>query len=79
MAFTLLKDRLGSKPLVLAGPILRKVTPQSVTVWLALHQAAAVELTVEDDTGAPVMLGKLEIVALGANLASFSGHAQARI
>ena len=32
-------------PLLLAGPILRRVEPRSVTVWLALRDAATVELS----------------------------------
>lgn len=32
-------------PLLLAGPILRRVEPRSVTVWLALREAATVKLS----------------------------------
>jgi len=48
MAFTKLADRLKNLPLVLAGPILRQVTKDSVTVWIALKQSATVTLNVYD-------------------------------
>jgi hypothetical protein len=32
-------------PLLLAGPILRRVEPRSVTVWLALRDPATVKLS----------------------------------
>ena len=34
-----------SLPLVLAGPILRRVEPNLVAVWIALSRAASVSLT----------------------------------
>jgi hypothetical protein len=37
MAWTPLASRLASLPLVLTGPILRQVTENSVTVWVALN------------------------------------------
>ena len=36
MAWKNLSSRLDSLPLILAGPILRQVTPNAVTVWFAL-------------------------------------------
>ena len=48
MAWTSLQNSLSSKPHVLAGPVLRKVTTKSVTVWLALRMAGTVVLTVVD-------------------------------
>ncbi len=44
MVWSRLQDRIDSLPLVLAGPMLRKTTPTSVTVWLALRDAATVTL-----------------------------------
>ena len=43
MPWTSLEDSLRAKPQlqVLAGPILRKVEPESVTVWLALRTVYA--------------------------------------
>ena len=62
MAFTSLVERLkipagqpGYIPKVLAGPILRKVTSQSVTVWLALRSSCKVSLAVSTIPGVPVM------------------------
>lgn len=42
-----LRDRLEQLPLILAGPILRRVTPTTVTVWLALRKPSKVVLTVQ--------------------------------
>jgi hypothetical protein len=47
-----LSGRLDSLPLVLAGPILRQVTPNAVTVWFALRKPAKVSLRVFE-TGSP--------------------------
>jgi hypothetical protein len=47
-----LSGRLGSLPLVLAGPILRQVTPNAVTVWFAFLKPAKVSLRVFE-TGSP--------------------------
>lgn len=68
-----LAKRLDSLPLVLCGPILRKVTPTSVTVWLVLKKAATVTLSVfsTDDTQnmEPLFAPKTEdTVAIGAHL-----------
>jgi hypothetical protein len=68
MAWSSLKNSLSSKPMVLAGPILRKVTPTSVTVWVATQVSASVTLTVADDRDIPVMMGARETVAVGKNL-----------
>jgi hypothetical protein len=58
-------------PLVLAGPILRKVTQSSVTVWLALSQPADVTLTVYagDEQISPVLAsGDRKTVSVGKNI-----------
>jgi hypothetical protein len=39
-----LKPRLATLPLILAGPILRRVTVESVTVWIALRKPAGIGL-----------------------------------
>ena len=65
---TPLKDRLATLPWVLAGPILRKVTPKSVTVWVALQETATLTLSVTDDTNKEVAVGTRNTVAVGANL-----------
>jgi hypothetical protein len=49
-----LQARLPNLPLILAGPILRRVTDSSVTVWAALQKAASVTLQIKSDTGVNV-------------------------
>lgn len=44
MGFTRLADRIGALPLVLAGPLVRRVEPSSVTIWIALRLPRAVTL-----------------------------------
>src|SRR5262245_7888576 len=68
MVWTSLQSSLGGKALVLAGPILRKVTPQSATVWLALRKPASVRLIVWDDKEPLIMEGTDDAVAVGRNL-----------
>lgn len=48
MAWTRLADRINlpDMPLVLAGPMLRKVTQSSVTVWVAVKEPTTVSLEV---------------------------------
>lgn len=58
-------------PIVLAGPILRHVTAESVTVWVALKQPAEVELTIYETAnqgtalGTSILQGRSPTVALG--------------
>ena len=68
MAWRSLQNSLGSKPRVLAGPILRKVTPKAVTVWLALRKPGSVTLTVLDQDKTKVMEGSRHAVSVGQNL-----------
>lgn len=68
MTWTNLQSSLGTRPRVIAGPILRKVTPTSVTVWLAMRIGATVTLTVLNEQDAHVMTGSRRSVAIGANL-----------
>ena len=49
MAFTSLANRINDLPLLLSGPILRKVEPNAVTVWVALKEERKVWLEVYDD------------------------------
>jgi hypothetical protein len=51
MEFTPLSARLSDLPLVLAGPMVRRVDPESFSVWLALREARDVRL-VSDPKGA---------------------------
>src|SRR5437764_4782936 len=46
MSWTPLAERFTALPLILAGPLLRRVEPQSVTVWLALKEPRMVTLRV---------------------------------
>ena len=68
MPWTSLSATLGSKPRVLAGPLLRKVTPAAATVWLALRMPARVTLKVFDASGTKVQEGSRHTIALGTNL-----------
>lgn len=54
MAWTSLATRLSSAPLILAGPVLRRVTTTSVTVWVAVQTQVNVTLTVYDADSAPL-------------------------
>jgi hypothetical protein len=45
-----LQSRLSTLPGVLAGPILRQVTPTSVSVWFAMQYNADVQVTIYDLT-----------------------------
>src|SRR5947209_3444922 len=53
MSWTPLTERFAALPLILAGPILRRTEPRSVTVWLALKAPQTVTLRIyaRDGTG----------------------------
>jgi hypothetical protein len=69
MPWQSLSATLNSKPRVLAGPVLRKVTPKEVTVWLALRKPGNVTLKVLEATGnTQPMGGKHHTIPVGANL-----------
>jgi hypothetical protein len=55
-------------PLILAGPILRRVTATSVTVWVALKEASTVMLSVLDEGGVERATGTATARKLGAHL-----------
>jgi hypothetical protein len=67
-----LSSRLGTLPLVLAGPILRQVTDSAVTVWLALKKNATVSLNVYDtdqtNAAQSLLSGSLATAPIGRNL-----------
>ena len=46
MSWIPLVERFSAFPLILSGPILRRVEQQSVTVWLALKESCTVTLRV---------------------------------
>ena len=51
MAWTSLSSRLASLPLVLAGPVIRKTTSTSVSVWIALkEEVTSLELVISSGT-----------------------------
>jgi hypothetical protein len=63
----------ASLPLLLAGPILRRAEPQSVTVWVALRQARRVTLRVylwdaTTQTATERLVGSRQTIRLGAQL-----------
>ncbi|MEJ8823738.1 hypothetical protein WKW80_17130 [Variovorax humicola] len=68
MAWQSLATRLATLPRVLAGPVLRKVAPRSVSVWLAMRAGSDVTLTVLDVLNAPLATGHRHSVAVGAQL-----------
>ena len=51
-------DNLSDLPLVLAGPLLRRCTPSSLTLWLATSQPVAGHLALLPDSGGAVSIGK---------------------
>jgi hypothetical protein len=64
---------LASLPALLCGPLVRKVLPDEVTVWIALKTPATVTLTVferkaDGQKGAAMFSGTLETVRLGEHL-----------
>jgi hypothetical protein len=67
MAWTKLATRLKDLPMILSGPILRRVTPTSVTVWLALRERATVKLLVYNGND-KVMEATRETTGVGTNL-----------
>src|SRR5690348_16394410 len=72
MPWTPLAARFETLPLILAGPILRRVEPRSVTVWVALREARMVTLRVyaRDAAGGLIerMAGSRRTVRLGDHL-----------
>jgi hypothetical protein len=83
MSWTPLADRIANLPLILSGPIVRRVEPASATIWLALKEPRRVTLRVymQDPSGAfrlciegtrtTVRLGDfLHIVAVTAHAAN---------
>ena len=71
MSWQPLKTTLATKPLVLAGPMLRKVTESSVTVWLALKEFADVTLEILPSDARVVrrlFSGQRKTVRIGRNL-----------
>lgn len=71
LTFEPLANRLARLPLVLAGPILRRTYPDSVTVWVALKEPRQVTLNVfaaSDAARTIVLTGVRSTVVLGKSL-----------
>lgn len=81
MSWTPLSDRVHRLPLILAGPILRRTEPDTVTVWVALRKPCQVTLRVyatESGHGlavvggvedrSPLLQGTRSTVTLGTHL-----------
>src|SRR5690242_14426894 len=72
MPWTPLAARFETLPLILAGPMLRRVEPRAVTVWVALREARRVTLRVyaRDAAGGLIerMAGSRRTVRLGDHL-----------
>jgi hypothetical protein len=60
MSWQPLSQRFDTLPLILAGPILRRTEPESVTVWLALKEARTVTLRIYAADESGQLLQKLE-------------------
>ena len=68
MGWTSLKERIDSLPLVLAGPILRRTEPDSVTVWVALKASRRVTLTIFDQNHNFLFESSRTTARIGVNL-----------
>ncbi len=75
MAFVKLADRLANNaiPLLICGPILRRVTSSAVTVWLVTRESAAVTLTVTQAGSTSALLTSSGVnqgktIGVGSNL-----------
>jgi len=68
MPWNSLKDRITSLPLVIAGPILRRVDDKSVTVWIAVRETRNIRLVILDLDLNAVVEAAAEPIGLGENL-----------
>jgi len=67
--FNSLLNRINQLPLVLAGPILRRTEPNSVSVWVALkEEQKTVRLKILNLLQQDILVGESETTALGTNL-----------
>lgn len=83
MSWIPLAERFNALPLILSGPLLRRVEPQSVTVWLALKEPCTVTLRVYAKNDAGDLIehceGTRQSVRLGDHLhiVAVTAHARA--
>lgn len=74
MSWIPLNQRLEQLPLILAGPILRRVEPSTVTVWVTLRSPCTITLSVHTTQGDGTILqqvvlkGERSTVAIGNHL-----------
>lgn len=69
MAWTPLSSRLSSLPLVLAGPIVRKTTSSSVSVWIAVKTAqVSLSLKIKDQSLNVLGTATVSTKSFGKNL-----------
>ncbi len=82
MSWIPIAERFTAFPLILSGPLLRRVEPQSITVWLALKEPCTVTLRVyvKNDAGDLVELcmGTRKSIRLGDHLHIVAVTAHAR-
>jgi hypothetical protein len=68
MTWTPLRERIHQLPLVLAGPILRRTEPNSITVWLALKESRNVTLEIFDTNKNRLFSGSRQTTHFGSYL-----------
>jgi hypothetical protein len=69
MTWQWLADRAGAVPQVLAGPIVRRVDPDSASVWIATRDPVLVELSIYEEPGTTVVAaGERRTVQIGEHL-----------
>lgn len=68
MVWTPLRERINQLPLVLAGPIVRCVTKDAVTVWVALKDSKEVTLEIFDTNKTKLIQGTRNTTKVGENL-----------
>lgn len=68
MAFTSISSRISNMPLVLVGPILRKVTDSSVSVFIVTKESKTVTLSVFDSENNVLLSRSASTVQLGEHI-----------
>jgi hypothetical protein len=70
-----LQSRINNLPLILAGPMLRRVDPRAVTIWLAMRQIRPVKLRVLETDGKTVrMEASVHPSDLGGSIVRLGPH-----
>lgn len=68
MAFTSISSRISNMPLLLVGPILRKVTDISVSIFIVTKESKNVDIKVFDASNNLVLSGSAHTKALGEHV-----------